>query len=85
MPLTLRAQPLVQFGALMVFAEHRFFGDSVLFNSSQAQIKHLQYLSTEQALADYASLIDNLRSSLVTASSPFIAFGGSYGGMLASV
>jgi len=38
------------FGALLVFAEHRYFGESFLFNSSEAQNKHMEYLSTEQAL-----------------------------------
>jgi len=38
----------------------------------------------EQALADYAVLIDSIRREWETESSVVIAFGGSYGGMLAS-
>ena len=47
--------------------------------------KHLNYLSSEQALADFAVLIQNLKSSSPGArQSPVIAVGGSYGGMLAA-
>ncbi len=42
------------------------------------------YLSFEQALADYVVLIAHLKQTLASAHSPVIAFGGSYGGMLAA-
>lgn len=47
--------------------------------------KHLNYLTSEQALADFAVLIQNLKNTIPRAvHSPVIAIGGSYGGMLAA-
>ncbi|OQS04364.1 lysosomal Pro-X carboxypeptidase [Thraustotheca clavata] len=71
-----------EYGALLVFAEHRYFGKSVPFGKDA--VHHLQYLSSEQALADYAVLISYLKESLDASKSAVIGFGGSYGGMLAS-
>lgn len=47
--------------------------------------KHLNYLTSEQALADFAVLIEYLKTTIAGARySPVIAIGGSYGGMLAA-
>lgn len=43
----------------------------------------LRWLTMEQVLADYASLIHHLMSSLTAPSAPVVALGGSYGQMLA--
>ncbi len=43
------------------------------------------YLTSGQALADYAYLIEHIRSTIKGAEeSPTVVFGGSYGGMLAA-
>uniref|UniRef100_A0A0R3RWI0 Lysosomal Pro-X carboxypeptidase n=1 Tax=Elaeophora elaphi TaxID=1147741 RepID=A0A0R3RWI0_9BILA len=82
-----------EFNAAIVFAEHRFYGKSQPFSKeSYSTVRNLGYLSSEQALADFALLIRYLRneanfklSRLVEAqNSSVIAFGGSYGGMLAA-
>ena len=68
-----------EYGALLVFAEHRYYGASKL-----EEKWGLGYLSSEQALADFAKLIDFIKRDTNATSSPVIAFGGSYGGMLAA-
>merc|ERR1740121_1331262 len=47
-------------------------------------MKHLQYLTMEQAMADYAALIRDVTARWDTADSAVIGFGGSYGGMLSA-
>ena len=47
--------------------------------------KNLGYLTSEQALADYVDLIAHLTwNDNKSYKNPVIAFGGSYGGMLAA-
>eukprot|EP00039_Didymoeca_costata_P025680 m.14105 g.14105 ORF g.14105 m.14105 type:complete len:555 (+) comp4990_c0_seq1:93-1757(+) len=70
------------FGALLIFAEHRYYGTSLPFNDGTKGC--MSYLTTEQAMADFAYLIDNLRQQKGVQNSPFIGFGGSYGGMIAA-
>lgn len=45
---------------------------------------HLRFLTSEQALADYATLIPVIKSKMAVEDVPVIAFGGSYGGMLSA-
>lgn len=70
------------FSFFSVFAEHRYYGESLPFgNLSFSSPEYSGYLTSEQALADYADLLTN---SVNTNSRPVIAFGGSYGGMLSA-
>ena len=71
-------------GALLVFAEHRYWGKSQPLSDGQPPGRFL-FLSAEQALADYARLLTlhiKTRASGL-ADAKVVVFGGSYGGMLA--
>jgi lysosomal Pro-X carboxypeptidase len=80
----------IKFQAAVVFAEHRFYGKSMPFgDQSYRSLTNLGFLSSEQALADYAMLIGLLKGngsgSIPGANNaPVIAFGGAYGGMLSA-
>lgn len=71
-----------EFGAALVFAEHRYYGETMPFGKDTQH--HLQFLTMEQALADYAQLLYDLKRTWNTLESKVVAFGGSYGGMLAA-
>ena len=73
------ARPL---GAALVFAEHRYYGESRPFERGTAGC--MSYLTSEQAMADYATILYALRDEWNAWDSPVIGFGGSYGGMLAA-
>ena len=61
----------------MVFAEHRYYGVSKPFKKTLKE--HMQFLTSEQAMADYAELITELKHDLGATTSAVIGFGGSYG------
>lgn len=77
-----------EFNALIIFAEHRYYGKSLPFgNNSFSDPQHLGYLTSAQAMADYIFLIGHLQNTAKRNRKleyPVIAFGGSYGGMLAA-
>lgn len=70
-----------KYSALVIFAEHRYFGESIPDIESVPNC--ISYLSATEAIADYAALCNRLRKNGYS-DSPIIAFGGSYGGMLAA-
>lgn len=73
-----------QLHAMVIFAEHRYYGKSLPFGSdtfNASKPEHLEYFTVEQTLEDYAMLIDYLRKGIPL---PVVAFGGSYGGMLSA-
>ena len=72
-----------QMDAVVVFAEHRYFGESLPFgDSSYDTLDKLKFLSPHQALADYAYLLTYLQQTYFNV--PVITWGGSYGGMLSA-
>ncbi|CAN8028143.1 unnamed protein product, partial [Ixodes persulcatus] len=75
-----------EFKAMLVFAEHRYYGDSLPYGEQSFNGREKRgYLTTEQALADFAYLIQHLKSTVPGAGkSPVVTFGGGYGGMLAA-
>lgn len=73
-----------RFGAMLIFAEHRYYGESLPFGKHSYKTKHMRWLSAEQALADYAALLFDFKRKERLERAPVIGFGGSYGGMLAA-
>ena len=69
-----------KFGARIVFAEHRYEGESLPPKTLSEDC--LSYASTMQALADYARLLEEHLN--INNEAPVIVFGGSYGGMLSA-
>ncbi|XP_020535644.1 lysosomal Pro-X carboxypeptidase isoform X2 [Jatropha curcas] len=66
----------------------RFYGKSIPFGGDKkvaySNASTLGYLTSTQALADYATLMTDLKNNLSATESPVVVFGGSYGGMLAA-
>ncbi|GAB6029669.1 hypothetical protein CHUAL_005401 [Chamberlinius hualienensis] len=74
-----------EFKALIVFSEHRYYGESMPYGNQSYDLDKLGWLNSEQALADYTELVVYIKNTFPGAKySPVIAFGGSYGGMLAA-
>jgi len=67
--------------ALLVTLEHRFYGVSV--PSGGLSTSNLKYLSSQQALADVASVINYMKQTL-SIQGKFVTFGGSYSGALSA-
>lgn len=52
-----------QLGALVVFGEHRYFGESQPFGDQSYHRDNLKYLTVEQAMMDYVELLFWLRET----------------------
>ncbi|XP_020529346.1 lysosomal Pro-X carboxypeptidase-like [Amborella trichopoda] len=66
--------------------QQRYYGESIPYGSEEIAYKNActhGYLSSAQALADYAMLIIDLKKNSSAEDSPVVVMGGSYGGMLA--
>lgn len=75
-----------EFKALVVFAEHRYYGESKPFGSDYALgvPYNVSYLTVEQAMADFNELNVHIREKWsMPPGSAFVSFGGSYGANLA--
>ncbi|XP_024035132.1 lysosomal Pro-X carboxypeptidase [Citrus clementina] len=73
--------------ALVVFMEHRYYGQSVPFGSRSEALNNTNnrgYFNSAQALADYAEILLHIKKTHDATYSPVIVVGGSYGGELAT-
>jgi pimeloyl-ACP methyl ester carboxylesterase len=72
-----------QLSAYILFAEHRYFGESLPFGNDSFNEGNLNYCTTEQAMGDYVDFLIYYKTEVLNCyDCPVIAFGGSYGGML---
>ncbi|KAG7950663.1 hypothetical protein I3843_13G126900 [Carya illinoinensis] len=77
------ADNAAEFKALLVYLEHRYYGQSIPFGSRTEAFRNastLRYFNSAQAIADYAEIIIYLKEQLQAQYSPVIVVGGSYGG-----
>ena len=78
-----------QFNAYIIFAEHRYYGKSFPQNNiSKNDVSYFKYLSMEQAIADFASIIQYIKTNTIhlnLKTAAVIAWGGSYGGILSAL
>ncbi|KAL3467689.1 serine carboxypeptidase S28-domain-containing protein [Aspergillus heterothallicus] len=77
-----------EYSGLAVILEHRYYGASYPFAEQDLTLKTIRFLSTEQALADYAYFAENVvfpgleEYDLTAPATPWIAYGGSYAGAM---
>ncbi|XP_078082763.1 uncharacterized protein LOC144502552 isoform X1 [Mustelus asterias] len=70
--------------AMVIFAEHRYYGKSLPFGKKSYDKSNIEFLTIEQAVADYVILITQLKADHNANNCSVIVFGGSYGGMLSA-
>ena len=76
-----------RFGAMVVFAEHRYYGTSMPFGNQSFNVTtgNLRFLTIEQVMQDFIALQASLKEQNPELKGrATILFGGSYGGMLSS-
>lgn len=75
-----------RWGGLVVFGEHRYFGGSWPFDNKTEAMEgsNKQFLTVDNVLMDYNELIKSIKMEYNAQDKAVIAFGGSYGGMLAA-
>lgn len=75
-----------KWGGLVVFGEHRYFGGSWPFDNKNKAMEgsNKQFLTVDNVLMDYNELIKSIKLEYGASDKAVIAFGGSYGGMLAA-
>ncbi|KAL6199817.1 hypothetical protein ACLB2K_029599 [Fragaria x ananassa] len=68
-----------QFQALLIYIEHRYYGESIPFGSRTEAFQNastLVYFNSAQALADYAEILVHVKTQLNAEHSPVIVIGG---------
>ncbi|XP_062571736.1 thymus-specific serine protease-like [Saccostrea cucullata] len=70
------------FGAMVVAAEHRFYGYSI--NDDGLHLDQLQHLSSQQGLADLTKVHNYITTRYKLTDNKWICFGGSYPGALSA-
>ncbi len=63
--------------------QHSYYGESLPFPANTDGC--MNWLTTEQAMADFAYLLRELKTQYGAENVPVIGFGGSYGGMVRRV
>jgi len=71
-----------RFKGLILFGEHRYYGKSLPFGTHSFDGNNIGFLTIEQALADFAYLVKEVKKDYEAENCTVFAFGGSYGGML---
>ena len=79
----------VSLGGICMIAEHRYYGGSIPFGGSieeafQPRPDRLGLLTVDQAMADYAQLIQHVKREHGCPLCPVLSFGGSYSGKLSA-
>ena len=72
-----------EFNALVVYGEHRYFGESFPFKKEEAfKGKNSQFMTIENVLSDYLGILNQVKKQY--GARPVIAVGESYGAELAA-